>query len=446
MNNIGMRRQEQKDMLNVANLTSSDVQDIKEGAREAGAMNLLRLNNLIYKMKSRTTVVSQRNMKEYEFDRDEYKNTTKQVALTALNTGELYVDGSNSWFSFDVTVSNLPAGATSWDWGVGSAMNLFSTILITSENGVELHRIDDANRYLVQNNKYEKDDFWFQREGKAMGYGSTALAEDTVYSYTVPLDQLGGIFGVKNQLLPSVLLAGVKIELHTENPINAIKCVGTITEDATSLSYIISNPKFHLDTYLLADAIHKKILDISASNGLEIVYETVETDKQSTPATTINMTSKKTVSLARQAFAGNYGDVDTKGKVDQMQTQAFDLDQFNFRIGSTYYPLQPLQTTNAADESKFNDSYFNTLYAFEAFNNRKYVSATFDDFATGGFGIASTTLELDTHSVSSVPINNNRQLLYRARSSTTDANRTTIMYLKFVRVAKAYLNNLVVRD
>lgn len=412
------------------------------------------------------------------------------------------------------------------NWGYGSCLNLFQTIVVTSRSGVELMRTENFNRMSVARHRVKQSPGWFETTGIEMGYEpiseqtqfdehrgqiiaptacgqmvspatfsasalkspfrnkksqfiwrkKSVIADPSVksnkISFSIPMESLGGLFA-NDQLCPAALCSGMRIEIRLEDLKSAICSWGmwksTLATAKYSASCVLptaitsglkgtmSNIKLNCDTHLLNDAAMRELNRTSAQNGLEYVY--TATYSQTTPVNqgTIESTVAKSVSRAISTFGGCYKLMKSDTSVDNFKTAPPDevaITQYQWRLGSMYYPHAPFES--------YSQFYSNLMYSLGEFNEGKC------DLSPSEYrsllSLFSATFERSNLlRFSGVPINNSRTLSCAAEFVKPDnrfggttssfvvsatplpANKyEVIIWLEYVSLAKAFLNNVVV--
>lgn len=272
------------------------------------------------------------------------------VAWAAYDTTDKFADGAPTF----------PGGNQEWAWekdrmhnytfGQGSAVNLIAQITISSRSGDELCRIQGVNmlNHMITKHRYTQE--WCDTVYQAAGHGQ--VWEGDEYSFAIPLYILTDFFGY-GRLLPSMVASGLRIEIDWENPniaFHAISAVpqrqvhatktssvgtgatktihlGVMYDEITDLKYdnvspdvpnaqhVVSNQfsvltgydikdiYFDLKSVQLTDATQRALNEISAVNGLELVYTDYERTQQALDGTFLHMEVRKSCSRAMAAYA-----------------------------------------------------------------------------------------------------------------------------------------------
>ena len=408
-------------------ISDSKLQELSKGdARADDITDLLDVNDLVYELPKNLSLASARNTKEYHFQKSEYTNGDGSMICT-LQTGGQYVNWAASHLKFNLTRT---AGGTS-DWGKGSAVNIIREVIITSRSGQEVARLDRLNVYRLHHDRLYMSTEELQSIGSLMGYDETAVASATESTYIIPMCKICTLFDNK-KLMPNWLASGLRIELRLESPTTAFNAAA----NQAVTSYVIKDPKIIVDTFLLNDSAMKKLNEISARNALEYVYKSVHciTDSFSTQQNTVDV--NKAVSRALGAMAvsrrtANVADAD----VDSLKSEGFDFAHTQFRLGSQYYPQQPLKGLE--------EHYWNTLYTCEKLKSHHPSSVSKSDYSDD-FGVATANLEKsNVLDLSGQPINNSMTLSCELSYDNAHSRRVCV-FLEYVQICKVFITNLSV--
>lgn len=312
----------------------------------------------------------------------------------------------------------------------------------------------------------KKSQFMFKKE--------SSKVTNTV-SFSIPMSCFGGIFDT-GQLCPASICSGMRIELRLEDIKTAMVAYGlydvtTSLDDQfrqnmllpsnieLSLNGKIKNMRLNCDTHLLNDAAMRELNRTSAQNGLEYVYTSVFGQAKPLQSDTIDVTIAKSVSRAISAFGGCYLPYKSSTAIDNFTTAPpndVELSQYQWRLGSMYFPHAPF--------SSYSQFYSNLLYSVGQFSEPKcdLSPSEYKSLLT----LFSATFERSNLlRYSGVPINNSRTLScsaefkkpgydYLAETDYFGATQSTSIdtsnkydvhvWLEYVSLAKAFLNNIVV--
>ena len=405
--------------------------------RENGlAESLIRVNSLDYELPSNMSVVVSRNLKRSFANLDQYKENGK--VIITLNTGTDYCDGINSYLTFKARVSG-PAGSTA-GFGSGSACNFIENITITSRSGVEIERIEGLNNLRREHDRYDCSQDWIDNFGSVMGYTNEAktnapvLAQDADLQFCIPMGRLAGSFNTR-KLIPSQLAGGLRIEIKLASLGSAL-----IKGATAPTGYQLTDVTMMCDCYQLADSIQKRLNMNAAANGLEFYFETYDRTKFNESASNqANITVRKAVSRALWAIAKSRlsANVDNLA-VDSIASEPNKVKDFFWRLGSLYFPNQPLRNKE--------EMYYFAQYCFDKVKKcHNQNSVSLKDFK-GDEGIVAVTLERsNVLGLSGLPINNARTLQLDMNFDTS-ASRDVDIYMAYIKLVRVFINNCVVKE
>lgn len=272
--------------------------------------------------------------------------------------------------------------------------------------------------------------------------------------------------------------------------------------------FSVVNPEFSLCSIQLSDMIQRKLNEWSAVNGLEIVY--TDYDLTTAPivasknGTSVYTEVRKSASRALGAYARivpTFNDIDVERCIDSNRahivTRESELNgakgwmDYQWQLGSLYFPQQKVTGNSPMQFEPL--AYAHTLEAMGACSGRKQVmlglmsnsepkhhvptatthftnhnhnsaSAPPDTLSLektyiygqpgsfmGGGSVISVSLERSSlFNLSGIPINNSRVLAIRGNFSCDPCKISTLsrmnIYLKYVKLARIFLNNVEVEQ
>lgn len=467
---------------------SMDTDDDLANGGDSGISELLDWNGLTYTFPVTNSVVSARNLKIYPSVGNQYTDTANMEFRVA--TGAQYVDFRKSALSFKLTVSmtakvGASTTATTLDFwptfGGGSVMNLFRSVVVSSRSGAELMRIEKFNIYRANKDYMVRDKVWFDSVGSSLFYnpdlktrgdyfGSTSAiapfspaskqiasgaspsaetSQDFELDVLIPLYMFDGLFDV-DQLAPSFLVSGMRIELQLADPATAITAhwlegsggkwaaPGTDPSEVTitSIKTTIDTPRLLLDTHILNDASTIELKRVSAQNGLEYTYKGIHSQPENMlNSTQLNPSVTRAVSRALNCFAVNGRSLGTNPTIDYFGPPPNKVTKYQMRLGSQYYPHQPLTTTQ--------QQFWNILYAYDQLDSTPAL-----DLKGHSQKLKTIAASFERSSLlrfSGAPLNNSRALSLDVTFDTYSAGYDQLyVFLEYVQLAKTYLNNVIV--
>lgn len=468
---------------------SMDTDDDLANGGDSGISELLDWNGLTYTFPVTNSVVSARNLKIYPSVGNQYTNAANMEFRVA--TGAQYVDFRKSALSFKLTVNltakvdvTIGSGETIDFWptfGGGSVMNLFRSIVVSSRSGAELMRIEKFNVFRPNKDYMVRDKIWFDSVGSSLFYNkdlktrgdfianasriapfspdSVQLPNDAAAGSTqtkafeldvlIPMYMFDGLFDV-DQLAPSFLVSGMRLELQLADPKTAItvhwvdngtgKWSPTTTKPTkasiSSCTTTIDTPRLLLDTHILNDASTIELKRVSAQNGLEYTYKGIHSQPENMLSSTqVNPSVTRAVSRALNCFAVNGRSLGTDAFIDYFAPPTSKVTKYQMRLGSQYYPHQ--QLTTAAQQ------FWNVLYCYDQLDSSPAV-----DLKGHTDKLKTVCASFERSSLlrfSGAPLNNSRAL---SLDVTFDEYKTgydqLYIFLEYVQLAKTYLNNVIV--
>jgi hypothetical protein len=507
--------------------------DRPDDAPGGNSDGLLATNDLVYILPPDLSVSVNQTHKNQYFQSNSYANTARGVCI--LNTGADYGDLRHSSLEFGITIPAV-ADHGAWFGRTGSILNVIKSITISSRSGDELSRIQDLNLLAYHQNPMRFDKQWVDTVGGTIGYGqyiqteSNGNAAFAKQRFSIPLYLLSDFFGY-GRLMPPMVLSGLRIEIEWATPDEAFLSCNLADRTAVTatnrkvVSYTIDNPYISMRSVQLTDATQRTLNELSATNGLELVYCDYERTDRVVGATTstLNMEIRKAASRALKAFVVTRDRTADEIKEpfihDTFKAQPWGYTNWQWQLGSLYFPQQPIQFASSTNGYPIcAESYKHALIAHDKYKGNNGKSAALGLYKNGdgpggnasrithvgsnaltlleptlgdspyspyeqevktdgtlgavrfnqmvnigevatalteygtfsnGNGCLAVTLERsDLFNLSGVPINNSRVLSIRASYTTTAATneKTVTSFLKYVRLARVFLNNVEVEQ
>lgn len=493
--------------------TTPDMSGTQDMSKRQG---LITVNDLNYVLEPDLSVATNKTHKKHFFQSSSYD--PGQQGICILNSGADYIDTRRSFLSFTFTAT-ATAGTTYTLGALGTACNLIKNITISTRSGDELCRITDYNTLQHMMLPLTYDEEWFQTTGQLMGYNNRlqqGAADAVSHRFIIPMYVLSPLFAY-GRLMPAMLMSGMRIEIEWEDAIKPFFATATgattvrdLSGDGQLLTPKISDPYFSLASVQLSDSIQRALNELSATNGLEVVYCDWErtTANNSNNLGTVNIEVRKSCSRALKAFArvratggddaNNTPMVDARKDSFRAELQ-FPVTEYQWQLGSLYFPQQPVKAATAHDCGI--ESYAHALEAVDKFHGdaeqpfiglrgggdshgsqfSSQVANTADPYTlalvtnVNGASTIGTyaSYMLDSHvigvtlerstmfNLAGVPVNNSRVLALRAKlqtstsgevknsdgtAITTATHRKIDVFLKYVKLARVFLNNVEVEQ
>jgi len=397
--------------------------------------DLLQFNQLVYSLPMVNSLVSRRNLQTYTFDSTSYNQDSGQMSCT-LNTGEQYVNFANSWLQFDISVTSNDN--RNWDFGSGSALNLFSETVWTSRQGTVLSRNAQNNVYQIQEHRLRKSDDWFISQGEIMGYYDIAADGYTGFAHTVPITVAIPLKYVNTlcdsqMLCPDTICSGARLTLTLERVKNALRFLGGGT---TVHAFTISNAKLVVDAHTIVESAYKS-LKLQGTRGLEYICKGLH--HESSPITTnFNTTISKSVARALEIVAVPLLDANINSDVaDSLITPSLVYDDYQVQIGSLLLPSQKLVGTVPI--------FMNILYGADQLSDidDRGSFLTITEFKTKYGALRSNLQTQSLLDFSGQSCNNSRNVKING-SMTTGGAKTFHVFMTYMSVIRAFNTSVAV--
>jgi len=416
--------------------------------------DLLVNENLVYEMPSNSSAVAKKAHKLFFFDKTDFKGTESSMQIT-LNSGADFINPKNSYLSFNVKCftddyKTTPTN-TVLNFGVGSAVNLFSEIVIRSRDGQELERVRDINVLSQLRARYRYSQDWFNNIGSQQGYlGSTSdgdiVSSDGSYTkdeqmahliagmdVVIPLSEICGLFD-SDKILPPHLMAGLRIELSLTPFATAFVSAG----DAST--YIINNPHVRLETVMLTDSVMASLTKTAANDkGIVLTIKTFDLTRSNPTGTSVNIEVRRNVGQLLGSYVQSRAADQVELKtVDSMRSEEHLVASYRFRLGSDFQP------TSVVDKKV--EHYSLSQIAFDK-NRKSYMenSVSRKSYLEGGQALIANDWERSSIDLSGVSISNSKVLAFEAKYDTA-VPRVINTWIQFTRVFNIFLTNVSVSD
>tara|TARA_R110001606_G_scaffold44160_1_gene116009 strand:+ start:348 stop:1616 length:1269 start_codon:yes stop_codon:yes gene_type:complete len=406
------------------------------------------LNGVAYESLPETSIAVSRTFKKNYFQKDSYTSSNNE-AICDINTGAEFINPRRSYLTFGVTCSGDA------NFGHGGATNLIKRVVITSRSGTEISRTEEYNTLTCKAYRYGCSRSSVQQFGQLMGFTDVAAEQKSDHAqlsttrkqFVIPLTMLSPFFsGDGKALIPPQLAAGLRVQLTFESDARALVAAAARTYTIDQIS-IVTNVTTMIDSW------QKQINEESARDGLTYSFpEWHTTQSNSGAGTRLNVEVRKAVARAMMAFTVTQ----SKANVitdDNMKSDAYSATSVQYRLGSLYPTQQPITTVQ--------EGYFLAQSAFDAdvldCKRTNDVSLTsFSDStaastgAADGDSVCAVSLERNDVAINGVlnigglPTNNSRVLAVDIDGVA--AASTTYLFMKHLRVVKAFVDNVSVSE
>ena len=396
-----------------------------------GPSGILTKNNLVYSLPPDLSVaVERRTIRQYSQGTDYVDG---QRCTFVLNTGADFVDFTSSYLTFDFALTGVPTGDVTFSRNqIGSACNVINRITVSTRSGDEITRIDNCNVLASQLLYTDYDSDYFNTIATSGEHMNSSLL-DIPIRCLIPLERLSGFFKY-DKLAPSPLCSGLRIKILFENAAQALN-----SNSVETVRYKITQPSLVMEQHRLTDAVSRAILSEAASNGLEVVVSDWFHSLHTTAEATVNAEVRKAVSRAQKIMAvprvaSNENRFDENGFI-----APFNVLSWRYRLGSSYFPNQPITSTNG-NETPVEESYYVAARTFGRHRSGKHMKMTTYDYVQS-HGILSYPLERQASlDLSGIPVNNSRILSLDVKFAQSQS-RLIDFYMKRVLLCRVFLSN-----
>jgi hypothetical protein len=432
--------------------------------------SLIQLNKLSYQMAPQLGICSARTHTVGFPQQSTYANG--ETMTWDSQTGAFYVDPVGSYLKFTVShvVTGGTEGKTAKCFGSGSACNLFSRIVVRTRSGKELTRVENLNLLAKFQQVYSQPFDWISTIGRAQGFSNPATVSaayaDAVpvlgKTFIIPLCAIVPFFNTVGNgvMLPPMVMEGLRIEITLADP-NVAFCNVDQTQDEKTggsvSSYAILRPEIHWDCYTLADQFARRIGEIAATKGLNLLHKEYFHTSVGFEGSQLNTDVKKACSKALSAHvicrvAANI----TTGVKDSFNSAPYDWTSIQSQIGSLYNPNQPITTGDISVNGNM-ESYYFSLYGADVYKYNKNSVITPENF-TGEVQTAGNKTQYNncminfnlnksnTSDIVGTVVNNSRALLINMQKAVPVPGSRVDAYLCHVRAVKVFTSNAVILD
>ena len=434
-------------MLSQDRQVSNQVSDVSADAKTSSD---LLVNNLVYQQPSALSLATARSYTRHYPQVQTY--SSGQTVVMDLTSGAFFVDPETSYLTFDL-ILKTSGGAITANFGSGSAMNIIRQTTIRSRSGTELSRTELCNHWSRFNSLNQYSNEYLSRQGRMEGFGDTriggtdaaAVNSTTPSRFCIPLPRVDPFFApmVKGQKMPPQLMSGLHIEIILEDVRTAVYLKTGLAADFAG--YEISNIALVSDSITMTDDVQRTLNEESAMSGLEIGYDRIFTAQTSLAlgSTSANIQIRKAVSQCKYAYTicldkTKLLDV----TADSFASVLFDAKNWQYRLGSLYFPKQAIQTRGLNDPV---ESYLQQIAMFDKLRTEKSTAVSLTNFAFQGSGALTASFERDQAlQLSALPCNNSRvaelDVEFDPVSSAT-LTRQLLSFLCYASISRSFIEN-----
>jgi hypothetical protein len=390
-------------------------------------------------------------------------------------TGNFFVDPVGSYMTFNIIpvhTGDIPTLSNNTCFGSGSAVNCFNRIVARTRSGKELTRVENLNLFAKFHQRYSHNLDWINTVGRSQGYTTSALSSgtpavdiyadaipDTGKKFVVPICAILPFMNqVSSRLMPPQLMEGLRLEISLEDP-NVALCSVDGNANTSLIGYKITQPRIYWDVYTLADQFTRRIAEISATKGLNLLHREYFHSSVASQSTETNYDVKKAASKALSCHIIARDQTKVTGsdkKTDVMASAPFEWVSIQSQIGSNYNPNQPLIIDDAKVGLSGNlEAYYFSIYGMNYFTNNNTPTVTPEEFTGLNdykyiYNNSMLTFNLNKSATSDIVgsvVNNSRSLLINLkRKQNPIANIRIDSWLCHVRAVKVFTSNCVVLD
>lgn len=395
----------------------------------------LDIGNLVYLEKKSSNVVVERTQKIQYADSPEYEETGELVVN--FQTGSDFISPKDSFMKLILgeiygADGTTPASGTVTFGANGSILNSFKTIRVISRSGTVIAQADGANLLNFYKIQYEHSAAWKAQQGLSLlGLSSGTNLVTGGNEFIIPMQLLSAFFE-SNELLPSQLCRSLRLEITLESAQIAFVQETAFTEPPAK--YTIRGVQLHLDSYSLTSGAMNWLNNRSAKEGLVMTYYDWENShfSKAVGQTSYSYESRKTASMANSVMTVFRNVRATESKENSFESSTpVATDSFQYRIGSTYLPVQPV----AGVLSIYNQQ----NYAMDKLRSGTELGVTLAEF--NSLAVYPAVLNRYWLEGSGVALNNSTTLTINGDNDGTTAKDVDI-YLKHTRSLVIFLNQL----
>ena len=420
---------------------------------------MLRVNSLVYEFPPQLSVSTRRHRVTNYFQRNTYG--PGETMVMDSQTGSTFIYGPESYFTFSIQTAG-----TDGKFGSGSCLNLINVVRVKTRGGQELNRIENFNVLASKYAKWTNEDSWLNSEGTIMGFkaGADSTLQEVKTAlktqFTIPLKYLAPIFE-QTKLLPPQLCEGLRIELELEKSATAFIGAGVTT-------YTITQPQILFDATTIADAFTRRIGEISATQGLNIMYSNFYSNQVSGSAgqTSFNYDVKKAASKCMRLWVVSRDIANINlNSADSIGSLPFDYTSMSTHIGADYIPNVPIRISgyvasvannaNPDNTRLVSEAYYHVLSAVCNNEHPKYPSVPLKNISSTEAGNFDSILVFSYNkstldNISGYDVNNSRALIVDLEMDSIVNGDTTSRridnWMEHLRNVNIFPNQSVISD
>jgi len=403
--------------------------------------SLLSVNNLAsYSLPPSLSVTVARSHKLSFATNEKFASNSNSTLQFVLTPGNDYIYGPDSYFTFKLTIeAGTDISTVTYNFGDSTVLNLFKEIRIKHAGGTELEVVQNLNVLNFMKWEHDRELCYRARHAGLMGYDAAAtyVSNTASYTFAVPLSMLSEMFN-QDKLLPSQLIAGMRIQLTLEDPRIAFKASSATAAD--TLSYCVENCRMHLDSHTLSDSVQKALARMSSNEGLDIVYPTYYADTISKwNSLRRGVSISKALSRVESIIVipRLESQIDTANQADIKKSieseQKMSIGKWQVAIGSQFFPSH--QTASSLDDFWLAEQGRDTQNC-----------AQYTEYTTKGRGHIRAMLERSSILTGSgLAISANRGATVNIERIGAAADRNLQLFVRHANLISVFLDNAVRR-
>ena len=407
--------------------------NIYMSANDSMADSLLNVNNLNYGMPPMPSVATGRTHISV-FPQTVSASQGGNIIFN-VSSGSQFINGPGSYLQISLTT--VGGNTATMMPSVGS---LFSNVIVTAQNGVELSRVNDLAMYM-QKGKYQMTHDKRVLLKDTEGLYKVLAAGAGTYKFILRLDALP-IFKNHSQLLPPQMMEGLRIQFGVNSIARAFKSAVAVT--SFSVTSVLK-----LDAVTLSDAFLRRVNEISANQGLVLMHEEPFHSETSSSTVNLNFNINKACSKAVEfCLLPRLSSVVDSVSSNSSSTEPYNISAIQLQAGSQYYPIQSLTQTATGLNSSAEPFHYVLLNATNGkYNSSVHYDHFYQDFSatTGCEAAFFQNLREGSANLTGVLLNNSRSLIVNATMGSAVA-RVFTTYLSHIRMVRVFQNNAIVRD
>jgi hypothetical protein len=424
----------------------------EEDDMTSGAINgsLLEVNALTYSVPESLCLFTARSFNRNFAQRSAYSGTQQETIRFDLNSSSLYCCPQNSYLTFQCKLTTPAEPVAQATTASGSMMNIFRSIVIRSKSGVEICRNDALNVFSRYDTLYNESPAYLQKYGALEGWcdvrsptsTQVIVQSGTWARFAIPLRRLSKLFDTPNYL-PAALMSGLSLELVLESVNRAFLEVGGSSPSLIS-GYELQNVSIMLDNTTLTDASARVLNAESASNSLEILFDSIYTTVVDQPAlsASVNCQVRRACSEATQAVAIVVPQsTQANIKFDSFASVPWDTLLHRWRLGGLYMTSSDIQDPQVDGV----ESFFLASAVSDVFKHPHMEGGISLTEFKAWAGVHAVSLEKNTSLLlSGSATSNSRVLELDATFQTSVTAKQVYVMMRYATVVRCYLDNVAV--